>query len=211
MAMHKAARDNNADEMQALIVSGKYDINERDSMKRTPLHLASWSGHTEIVKLLLQSKAKTDLLANDNFSALHFASRAEIIKLLVKSNKALLAGRVSKGNKTALHLAIPKGNIEVVKCLIDLGSDITAKTSSGQGCLELAKSDEMYALFKCLLQEKIDKQQEIIDKRLEQSSSIALQRAANSDAVAPAKVAEHQESSDLHLQHSTEAVVPSRS
>jgi ankyrin repeat protein len=210
MAMHKAARDNNADEMQALIVSGKHDINERDSMKRTPLHLASWSGHAEIVKLLLQSKAKTDLLANDNFSALHFASTAEIVKLLVKSNKALLAGRVSKGNKTALHLAIPKGNIEVVQCLIDLGCDITAKTSSGQGCLELAKSDEIYALFKRLLQEKIDKQQEIIDKRLEQSKTNSLEGVTRSDSVAVAITsdAEHVESSDLPS--STDTAVPSR-
>lgn len=208
MAMHKAARDNNADEMKTLIVSGKYDINERDAMKRTPLHLAAWSGHTEIVKLLLQSKAKTDLLANDNFSALHFASNAEIIKLLVKSNKALLATRVSKGNKTALHLAVPKGNVEVVQCLINLGSDITARTSSGQGCLELSKSDEMYALFKRLLQEKIDKQQEIINKKLEQSSINDLQRSAEIDAVAPIIKEEHPALSDL--QPSNDSVVPSR-
>lgn len=206
MAMHKAARENDADEMQTLIVSGKYDINERDSMRRTPLHLASWSGHTEIVKLLLQSKAKTDLLANDNFSALHFASSVDIIKLLVKNNKALLAARISKGNKTALHMAVPKGNIEVVQCLIDLGSDVSAKTSSGQGCLELAKSDEMYALIKDVLQQKIDKQQEIIDKKVEQL-------APKSDAVSPvtdmeSKSAGHRKVCDL--QPASDHVVPSR-
>lgn len=164
-AMHKAARENAIEDMQNLIVSGKYDINEKDGMKRTPLHMAAWAGNAEIVKLLLRSKAKTDALANDNFTALHFANNVDIIKQLVKSNKTLIQARVSKGNKTALHIAVPKGDIEVVNCLIDLGSDVSAKTSTGQSCLELAKSDEMYNLIKEKLQSKIDKQQEILSKR----------------------------------------------
>jgi ankyrin repeat protein len=131
-AMHKAARENAIEEMQQLIVTGKYDINEKDGMKRTPLHMAAWAGNVEIVKLLLRSKAKSDAIANDNFTALHFATNTEVIKQLVKSNKALLHARVSKGNKTALHIAVPKGDVEVVQCLIDLGSDISAKTSTGK-------------------------------------------------------------------------------
>ena len=165
LPMHRAARENAVEEMQNLIVTGKYDINEKDSMKRTPLHMASWAGNAEIVKLLLRSKAKTDAIANDNFTALHFATNVEIIKLLVKSNKSLLHGRVSKGNKTALHIAVPKGNIEIIQCLIDLGSDVTAKTSNGQSCLELAKDDGVYSLIKTILQNKIEKQQEIIERR----------------------------------------------
>ena len=127
--MHTAARENAIEELQNLIVTGKYDINEKDGMKRTPLHLACWAGNVEVVKLLIRSKAKTDAIASDNFTALHFATNTEIIKALVKSNKALLHARVSKGNKTALHMAVSKGNIEIVQCLIDLGSDVTAKTS----------------------------------------------------------------------------------
>ena len=165
LPMHVAARENKVEEMQNLIVTGKYDINEKDFMKRTPLHMASWAGNVEIVKLLIRSKAKTDAIANDNFTALHFATNVEVIKQLVKSNKALLHTRVSKGNKTALHIAVSKGNIEIVQCLIDLGSDVTAKTSSGQSCLELAKNDEIYSLIKNILQNKIEKQQEIIEKR----------------------------------------------
>lgn len=154
--MHAAARENEVEILQNLIVSGKHDINEKDSMKRTPLHMAAWAGHTEIVRVLLKSKAKTDVLANDNFTALHFASTVDVIKLLVKGNKSLLSARVSKGNKTALHIAITKGNIEVVKCLIELGSDVAAKTSSGQSCLDLAKTDEMSEVIKSILQSKIE-------------------------------------------------------
>lgn len=156
MAMHAAARGNELETLQNLIVSGKHDINEKDSMKRTPLHMAAWAGHAEIVRVLLKSKAKTDVLANDNFTALHFASNVDVIKLLVKGNKSLLSARVSKGNKTALHIAITKGNLEVVRCLIELGSDVGAKTSSGQSCLDLAKTDEMSEVIKSILQSKIE-------------------------------------------------------
>ena len=166
MAMHLAARENEVEELQRLIISGKHDVNEKDSMRRTPLHIASWAGHAEIVEVLLRSKAKTDALANDNFTALHFAKNVDTIKALVKSNKALLSARISKGNKTALHLAVPKGNLDVVRCLIDLSSDVTAKTSNGQSCLELAKSDEMYAYIKETMQSKVEKQQEAIDRKV---------------------------------------------
>jgi ankyrin repeat protein len=60
--MHQAARNNSTDELQELLVSGLHDINEKDGMKRTPLHLACWAGHVETVKLLLRFKAKTDAL-----------------------------------------------------------------------------------------------------------------------------------------------------
>jgi len=163
--MHTAARENSTEEMKFLIVSGNYDLNAKDAMKRTPLHMACWAGNVDIVKLLLNAKAKTDALANDNFTPLHFATNVDIIKLLIKNNKQLLAARVSKGNKTALHIAVAKGNVEIVKCLIALGADVSAKTSSNQSALELAKSDEMYEIIKDEMQKKIDKQQEINDKK----------------------------------------------
>lgn len=158
--MHKAARNACVDELQSLIVSGKYDINEKDSLNRTPLHIASWAGHYDSVILLLRSKAKIDAVANDNFTALHFTSNVDIMKELVRRNKHLISARVSKGNKTALHLAIQKGNLDVVSCLIQLGSDLNAKTSTGQSCLDLAKTDEMYELLKLAMEENIKKKEE---------------------------------------------------
>jgi ankyrin repeat protein len=116
--MHTAARENSTEEMKFLIVSGNYDLNAKDIMKRTPLHMACWAGNVDIVKLLLNAKAKTDALAIDNFTPLHFATNVDIIKLLIKNNKQLLAARISKGNKTALHIAVSKGNVEVLSLVI---------------------------------------------------------------------------------------------
>ena len=200
MAMHLAARENDIEELQRLIVSGKHDINEKDAMRRTPLHIASWAGHAEIVEVLLRSKAKTDALANDNFTALHFAKNVATIKALVKSNKALVSARISKGNKTALHLAVPKGNLDVVLCLIDLGSDITAKTSNGQSCLELAKTDEMYAFIKETMQSKIDKQQEAIDRKVRNTEETdACNQAMDDQMINQANLISNNDANDFQI------------
>lgn len=60
-----------------------------------------------------------------------------------------------------------------MKCLIALGADINAKTNSNQTALELAKSDEMYNVIKAELQKKIDKQQEINDKKSQNKDDIS--------------------------------------
>ena len=65
------------------------------------------------------------------------------IELLIKKDKSLLSQRVTKGNKSALHLAIAKDKVEVVSTLIRLGADLNAKTGSGQLPMTLAKSDAM--------------------------------------------------------------------
>lgn len=163
--MHQAARTNDVEEMQKLLVSGLHDVNAKDSMQRTPLHLACWAGHAEMVKLLLRHHAKPGALAGDNFTALHFANNVEIVKMLVKKDKQLVKARVSKGNKTALHLAVPKGNLEVVACLLDAGADVAAKTGGGQTCLELAKTNDMYEFLKAKYQERIQRMQQGHEKK----------------------------------------------
>jgi len=58
-----------------------------------------------------------------------------------------LSQRVTKGNKSALHLAVAKDKVEVVSTLIHLGADLNAKTSGGQLPMALAKSDAMRAVL----------------------------------------------------------------
>lgn len=69
------------------------------------------------------------------------------IELLIKKDKSLLSQRVTKGNKSALHLAIAKDKVEVVSTLIRLGADLNAKTGSGQLPMTLAKSDAMRSVL----------------------------------------------------------------
>lgn len=58
-----------------------------------------------------------------------------------------MSQRVTKGNKSALHLAVAKDKVEVVSTLIHLGADLNAKTGGGQLPMTLAKSDAMRAVL----------------------------------------------------------------
>ena len=131
--LHTAARNKDIEAMKELIAGGLTDINQIDKLKRTALHIASWAGCSDAVKLLLGSNASTELKAMDGFTALHFASQSnsieapQCIRVLIKKDKSLLNQRVSKGNKSALHLAVLKGNDKCVLELLQIGADVSAK------------------------------------------------------------------------------------
>ena len=157
MSLHQAVRDGNLELVQSLIASG-CDVNTQDSSKRTPLHLAVWVGRLDIVKTLILAKARVSEKAQDMFTALHFASQKpnseEIIQLLVKSDKSLLNMKISKGNKTALHLAVIKGIKGNVEKLLELGADVTAKMNNGQTALDLTKDEVIINFLKSKLKSK---------------------------------------------------------
>lgn len=97
-----------------------------------------------MVELLLRGKANTKVLAMDSFTPLHFAAQRSnlgAIHLLVKADKTLMEARTSKGNKTALHLALLKDNADAVNILLQLGASTTAKLSNGQTCVDISKSE----------------------------------------------------------------------
>ena len=143
-SLHQAVRDQDIGKVKELITSG-FDVNQADSSRRTPLHLAAWLGNLEIAKVLILAKANVSVKAMDLFTPLHFAVQREnapdLIKLLVKKDKSLLNARISKGNKTALHLAATKGYLENVKALVEIGADISLKTNQGQLAVDVAKDE----------------------------------------------------------------------
>ncbi len=153
--IHDFVRAGNIDEVRTLIATG-CDINASDKFQRTPLHLAAWAGQFEILDLLLKSKANVEKKAMDEFTILHFAVQSsnkdvkrvtDCIRLIIKKAKQLLNQRISKGNKSALHLAVSKGNEDIVKCLLECGIDVNAKMSNGQTAMDIAKSSSMKTLL----------------------------------------------------------------
>ena len=156
--IHDYVRQGSIEDVQTYIATGG-DINAADKHSRTPLHLAAWAGQYDILQLLLRSKANVDKKAMDGFTALHFAVQstsphaAKCVELIGRKAKSLLFQRTSKGSKSALHLAIAKGNESVVQVLLELGLDPESKTGTGQSCLDLAKS----ASLKALLQDSIER------------------------------------------------------
>ncbi|PQE05385.1 hypothetical protein CJF31_00011154 [Rutstroemia sp. NJR-2017a BVV2] len=111
--------------VQFLLSSNSPD--PKDSYRRTPLHLASESGHLEIVQLLLDHSADIKAASKYGSTPLQLASRSghlEIVQLLLDRGADIEAA--DENGSTPLHLASGSSHLEIVQLLLDRGAYIEA-------------------------------------------------------------------------------------
>ncbi|KAM4872488.1 E3 ubiquitin-protein ligase MIB2 isoform 4-T5 [Thomomys bottae] len=92
---------------------------------RTALQVAAYLGQVELVRLLLQARAGTDLLDEEGNTALHYAAlgnQPEAARLLLSAGCGVDA--LNSTRSTALHVAVQRGFLEVVKTLCEHGCDV---------------------------------------------------------------------------------------
>ncbi|KAB8226252.1 ankyrin repeat-containing domain protein [Aspergillus novoparasiticus] len=125
------------DALELLLQYGA-DFEAQDSAGRTTLVLAVAFGNLNMVKLLLDHNAKPDHLDQTHWTPLNYAmlpdssllpvvaipNKTRIVELLLESRPRLLVRR-DKCQQTCIGAAIPYGNCEMVKLLLDYpGSDV---------------------------------------------------------------------------------------
>ena len=92
--------------IEVMLESGLVDVRAKNNWGNTPLHLAVWSNHIEIAKLLLKAGADVEAINKYGNTPLHSASynnSIETAKLLIKAGADLDAK--NKWEETPLHLA----------------------------------------------------------------------------------------------------------
>ncbi|KAJ6662578.1 hypothetical protein lerEdw1_011715 [Lerista edwardsae] len=76
-AMHYSAAGGNIEIVKALLVAGKNkNINDKNIWRKTPLHLATENGHSDLIHLLLSNGSAINALDNNKDTPLHCACRA---------------------------------------------------------------------------------------------------------------------------------------
>ncbi len=113
-------------EIARLLLEYGAGVNEQNKDGNTPLRVAAERGHSEVVKLLLETN-KVDINRPDNRdrTALMFAARKghlEVVKLLLETNKTDINKR-DEGGETALGDAVGFGHLKIVKLLLANGAD----------------------------------------------------------------------------------------
>uniref|UniRef100_A0A6P7GVC2 Ankyrin repeat domain-containing protein 7-like n=1 Tax=Diabrotica virgifera virgifera TaxID=50390 RepID=A0A6P7GVC2_DIAVI len=127
--IHHGVLGGNAKIVKILLEKGA-DINAKDILKLTPLHLACRDGYLEIVHLLLKKGAVCNLQERSrNNSPLHLASETgclETVKYFIGLGADVNFG--TNQEYTLLHAACKWDKIEMVKFLIENGADVNKKT-----------------------------------------------------------------------------------
>ncbi|KAM9355043.1 ankyrin repeat domain-containing protein 6b isoform 2-T2 [Pholidichthys leucotaenia] len=106
---------------------------------RTPLHLAAYKGHIEVVRVLLKAGCSLDIQDDGEQTALHRAAvvgHSNVIGALIQEGCAL--DRQDKDGNTALHEVSWHGFSHSVKLLVKAGANVHAKNKAGNTPLHLA-------------------------------------------------------------------------
>ncbi|XP_076872494.1 ankyrin repeat domain-containing protein 6b isoform X2 [Brachyhypopomus gauderio] len=106
---------------------------------RTPLHLACYKGHVEVVKILLKAGCDLDVEDDGNQTALHRAAmvgHSDVISALIQEGCAL--DRQDKDGNTALHEVAWHGFAQAVRLLVKAGANAHARNKAGNTALHLA-------------------------------------------------------------------------
>ncbi|XP_046452784.1 putative ankyrin repeat protein RF_0381 [Daphnia pulex] len=130
------------DVIDAILETGKFDINGGDREGVTPLHFAIMGTNLEtIARHLIQKGADPNIANKRGNTALHFAAlyakTIETITLILENKQVDINHRDELG-RTALHYAIEKKNVEMARYLLEKGADPTIRNNEGNNSFHLA-------------------------------------------------------------------------
>lgn len=128
--IHDAAEAGGLETVRRIIANDRNKINSRSSTNDTPLHLAAWQGHYEVIEALLDAGADINARGDMQRTPLHYAvehSHPRIAALLCERG----AERDIKNRRgcVPLYLAASVEDAVMVKVLIDLGAPVDIRSA----------------------------------------------------------------------------------
>ncbi len=138
------------DDVVAQLLQDGANPNIKNNLDGSPLAAAASSNNTLLTKMLLQAKADPNLRLTNNSTAFIIAVRfadaktnnnnTNTIQLLIDAKANLDLQNDNK--ETALNIAVAKGNLELVKKLLEAGADPNIEDARGESALLLAKNNQ---------------------------------------------------------------------
>jgi ankyrin repeat protein len=138
LSLSEAVRINDIIKVKALLAAGA-DVNARDKLGETPLHVAAVRGYQETSSLLIAKGADVNAKDERGLTPLHAAAwrgHTETVALLI-ANGADINARNEDG-VTPLHVSALAGHTETIALLITKGVDVNARNADGLTSLHAA-------------------------------------------------------------------------
>ncbi|RYF19206.1 MAG: hypothetical protein EOO30_00070 [Comamonadaceae bacterium] len=132
-----ALQDGSLKVAEALVAWPKTNVEWRSPKDESPLMIAAFKGHKELVRKLIARDAH---VAKTGWTPLHYAAtagRVEIIEILLEEHAFVDAESPNKS--TPLMMAAKYGSLEAVKVLLENGAIPTLRNELGMTAIDFAQ------------------------------------------------------------------------
>lgn len=155
--MHVAAMLNDVTAAKILYSRGHAVDDAATDRRLSPLFLAAYNNHPEMVRFLRRHGANLNQQTQDGLTPLHIAAYYGYIKcaeyLLLSPKIELDIAAAGHSDKTPLHLAVERGYIASVKMLIAHGAAVNRVTKEGINPLSLAARNQHLSIIEFLVEQ----------------------------------------------------------
>lgn len=135
------------------------DVNAHDHRGRTPLYFAARHAWLKITRILLEQGADASTVTEEGLTALHgavYGGHKSIVRLMLRNGAESLVDVMDHTGSSALHIAASRSSLSVVKTLLDLGADSSARNKKGQTPFTMAAASKKFDIADLLDQSSVE-------------------------------------------------------